>query len=102
MTNVEMLPRLRRLFDRSLRVFREDDLENILNGVSERRLCHRLSMPMERLAHDAGFQQYRADVDYNRANDGRLKTIAGETSRRLQSPATSYFTVAAGLPILTT
>lgn len=78
MTGAEMLPRLRRVFDRSLRVFLEDDLENILNGVSERNLCQRLSMPMERLAHDAGFREYRADVKYNRANDGRLKTIAGE------------------------
>ncbi len=78
MTSVAMLSRLRRVFDRSLSTFLEDDLENILNGVSERNLCQRLSMPMERLAHDAGFLDYRADVEYNRANDGRLKTIAGE------------------------
>lgn len=38
-----MLPRLRRVFDLLLRTFLEDDLENILNGVSERNLCQRLS-----------------------------------------------------------
>lgn len=46
--------------------------------MSERNLCQRLSIPMEKLAHDAGFLEYRADLEYNRANDGRSKTIAGE------------------------
>jgi len=78
MTRVAMTQRLRGVFKHSLSAFLEDDLENILNGVSERNLCQRLAMPMERVAHEAGFSEYRADVEYNRANDGRLKTIVGE------------------------
>lgn len=35
-------------------------------------------VPIERLDQDAGSLQYRADVEYNHANDGRLKTMAGE------------------------
>jgi hypothetical protein len=51
---------------------------NIRNGTSERNLCQRLSFPLEKHALAADLQPYRADCEYNRSNDGRLKTIIGQ------------------------
>lgn len=78
MTGDLLRRQLRGIFREAFLIFLEEDLDNILTGVSERNLCQRLAMPLERVAHDAGFVDYRADVEFNRANDGRLKTIAGE------------------------
>lgn len=72
------LAAIRRLFRGAFDEFRTDEARNIANGVSERNLCQRLAFPLERWAHAAGLEDYRADVEYNRANDGRLKTIVGE------------------------
>lgn len=69
---------MQRLFRASFAEFRHREALNIRNGVSERNLCQRLSFPLEARAHAAGLNQYYADAEYNRANDGRLKTIAGE------------------------
>lgn len=71
------LPRMQELFRGALEVFCADERANIVSGVSERNLCQRLAMPLERAAHAAGLERYKADVEYNRANDGRLKTIVG-------------------------
>jgi len=75
---VRLQTKLRRIFQASLHDFLERDVDNVLNGVAERNLCQRLSMPLERHALAAGLSDYRADVEFNRSNDGKLKTIAGE------------------------
>lgn len=72
------LQAMRQLFRRAFDDFCVEEAANILNGVSERNLCQRLAFPLERRAHAAGLQEYKADAEYNRNNDGRLKTIVGE------------------------
>lgn len=69
---------MRALFLQALEEFCVEEVETIRNGVSERNLCQRLSFPLERLAHTAGLNRYRADTEYNRSNDGRVKAIVGE------------------------
>jgi hypothetical protein len=69
---------MRRLFRRALEEFCANEAHNIRSGVSERNLCQRLSFPLEREAFDAGLEAYRADVEYNRANDDTIKTIVGQ------------------------
>ena len=72
------LPAMRRLFRYALAEFCAGEANNIRSGVSERNLCQRLSFPLERAAFAAGLEGYRADVEYNRANDDTIKTIVGE------------------------
>ena len=72
------LPALQRLFRRSLAEFCAAEAHNIRSGVSERNLCQRLAFSLERAAHAAGLEGYRADVEYNRGNDDTIKTIVGQ------------------------
>lgn len=65
---------LRAIFRDALATFCEDAVGNILHGVTERNLCQRLAIPLEHVARNNGFASYRADVEYNRNNDGHLKT----------------------------
>ena len=69
---------MRRLFFAAFDDFRAGEGTNIRNGTSERNLCQRLAVPLEQHAFAAGLKQYRADCEYNRSNDGRLKTIVGQ------------------------
>jgi hypothetical protein len=69
---------MRRLFRQALAEFCAGEGHNIRSGVSERNLCQRLSFPLERAAYAAGLEGYRADVEYNRANDDTIKTIVGQ------------------------
>lgn len=69
---------MRRLFFAAFEDFCADESANIRNGTSERNLCQRLALPLERHAAAAGLRRYRADCEYNRSNDGRVKTIVGE------------------------
>lgn len=50
----------------------------ILDRVSERNSCQRLSIYLERRAQENGLAGYRADTEYNRKQGGRVKTILGE------------------------
>ena len=69
---------MRDLFRKALAEFCLAEASNITSGVSERNLCQRLAMPLERAACAAGLDVYRADVEYNRANDDTIKTIVGQ------------------------
>jgi hypothetical protein len=51
---------------------------SILDRVSERNNCQRLSMYLERQAQDNGLEDYRADTEFNRKQGGRVKTILDE------------------------
>lgn len=61
-------------FDR----FLTSELESILAGVSERNLCGRLAIHMSRLLPEFGLENYFVDPEYNRKQDGRIKTILDE------------------------
>lgn len=66
---------LSQVFDQALEQFFERETQNILSGVSERNLCARLAMPLETFAHKNGFSGYYADPEYNRKQNGKVKTI---------------------------
>ena len=72
------LDAMRALFRGAFEEFCVADARNIRGGVSERNLCQRLAFPLERQAYAAGLEKYRADVEYNRANDDTIKTIVGQ------------------------
>ena len=60
------------IFFNSLRNFTN---ANILNGTSERNLCARLGYVLETEVKGAGIDGYYADVEYNRKQQGAVKTI---------------------------
>jgi len=72
------LEAMQRLFRDAFGEFCAGETHNIRSGVSERNLCQRLAFPLERAAYAAGLEQYRADVEYNRANDDSVKAIVGQ------------------------
>ena len=63
------------LFGNVFETFLTQEEENILNGVSERNLCARLAQILEVRAHGLGLNEFFADVEYNRMQDGKLKLI---------------------------
>jgi hypothetical protein len=70
-----MIDQLRSLFCSAIGEFLREETDNILNGTSERNLCGRLAPILERLAIANGFTTYQADVEYNRNQGGKIKTI---------------------------
>jgi len=73
-----MTAKLQKVFLSSFDEFLENEAQNILNGVSERNLCGRLAKLIEEKAHTSGFDEYFADIEYNRKQDGQVKTIIDE------------------------
>ena len=58
----------------SIQKLYEVDYFNICNGVSERNICARLAHHMENvLRENDSYNDYFADVEYNRKNDGTTK-----------------------------
>lgn len=55
--------------------FFKRETENILSGVSERNLCGRLSTYFELLLPKYGLEDYYSDPEYNRKQNGEIKTI---------------------------
>ena len=53
------------IFKDALDEFFVSEAQNILSGVSERNLCARLAMQLERIANEKGFHGYYADTEYN-------------------------------------
>jgi hypothetical protein len=62
---------------RALDDFFRNEVPSILEGVSERNNCQRLSIYLEQRAAAAGLKGYYADTEYNRKQGGRVKTILG-------------------------
>ena len=69
---------LSEIFKESLNTFFQRETRNILSGVSERNLCARLAIPLENIAHQKGFSEYYADTEYNRKQNGKVKTMLDE------------------------
>jgi hypothetical protein len=66
---------LEELFSESLDEFFNRETENIINNISERNLCSRLAMYLEANAVKYRLNNYYADTEYNRNQNGRVKTI---------------------------
>lgn len=63
------------LFSVAFKQFLIKDASSISNGVSERHLCARLGIQFEMLLSSYNLQAYYADAEYNRKQNGRIKTI---------------------------
>lgn len=66
---------LTQIFLKSLNLFLEREAENILSGVNERSLCSRFAIFLENIAHQNGLTDYYADTEYNRKQNGKVKTM---------------------------
>jgi hypothetical protein len=75
-----MTEQLREVFFHSFFAFLTKETKNILDGTSERNLCSRLAMDLERTAHGYGYDAYYADPEYNRMQNGQVKAIIDEES----------------------
>ncbi|KFF10395.1 hypothetical protein IW15_20430 [Chryseobacterium soli] len=63
------------LFKASFNHFLQKNVNNILNDVAERNLCSRLGYEFELLFPDYDIVGYYADSEYNRKQEGQVKTI---------------------------
>lgn len=75
-----LIPALQKLY--------QIDFDNIKNGVSERNICARLSLHLENQMREYDnrfkcnlFQDYYADVEYNRMGNGDLKKYENSKHR---------------------
>jgi hypothetical protein len=69
------------LFSKAFSEFLSNERTNIINDVNERNLCGRLAIYLEGARQRYGIQGYYADVEYNRKQDGKLKTIVNERAQ---------------------
>jgi hypothetical protein len=74
---------MRELFYRSFDVFLVRERNNILNDVSERNLCQRLGFYLEDERKAAGLDGYFVDAEYNRQQNGHIKTIIDDEAREI-------------------
>ena len=58
--------------------FLNGERSNIRSDVSERNLCGRLMLYLDRSKDRHGLKEYYADIEYNRKQRGELKTIVDE------------------------
>jgi len=72
------------LFEKSLNDFLSSEIDQIISGVSERNLCARLAMRIEANLAVLGLEGYYADPEYNRKQEGRVKTILDDDNREIK------------------
>lgn len=63
------------IFDEALIAFLKTEGNSLLSNVSERNTCSRLSLFIERQLDKEAVTGYYADVEYNRKQRGKVKTI---------------------------
>ncbi|ALV04987.1 hypothetical protein [Roseateles depolymerans] len=66
---------VRRVFDQTLETFFEHEVQEVLEGVNERSNCGRMAICLQHAANAHGLVDYYADTEYNRKQDGKVKTI---------------------------
>lgn len=71
------------IFDQTLDDFFEMEKENILLGVSERNLCARFSMLLDKTVKNNGIKGYYTDPEYNRTKNGAIKTIVDNDMKEI-------------------
>ncbi len=69
------LRKMYKLFGHAFKGFLAKDASSIRDNVSERHLCARLGIQFELLLMQYNLQAYYADVEYNRKQDGKIKTV---------------------------
>lgn len=66
---------IRKVFEESMDLFFEHEVQEVLEGVNERNNCGRMSIYLQQIAHKHGLTEYFADTEYNRKQDSAVKTI---------------------------
>jgi len=79
-----MHQKLQSIFINAFSLFLEKENDNILMGTSERNLCARLACILETTTHAAGLTDYIADVEYNRKQGGRIKSIINDQMQEIK------------------
>lgn len=69
---------LKNLLFSTLDEFFRLETQEILEGVNERNNCGRMAIYMQIRANQAGLENYFVDVEYNRKQNGEIKTIIDE------------------------
>lgn len=63
------------VFTSSLQVFLREESQEIIEGVNEHNNCGRWAIYLQQIAHELGLQEYFADPEYNRKQNGKIKTM---------------------------
>jgi hypothetical protein len=66
---------IREVFERSIDLFFQHEVQEVLEGVNERNNCGRMSIYLQQVAYQYGLANYFADTEYNRKQNGAVKTI---------------------------
>jgi len=69
---------LDKLFENSLDAYLKTDISSLLSGVSERNTCGRLAVHLDRERERQGLSGYYVDPEYNRKQQGEIKTIIND------------------------
>lgn len=69
---------LGKMYSDAIESFLKMEAETILDDVSERNLCGRLAIQLEREIQARGLEGYVADTEYNRKQRGHVKTILSD------------------------
>jgi len=69
------------VFMSSLQIFLQKETQEIIEGVNERNNCGRWAIYMQQVAQERGLEGYFADQEYNRKQNGEIKTILDNESR---------------------
>lgn len=75
---------LNRIIEPALDSFFKNELSSILSDVAERNLCARLAMHFESYMKEHGLTGYYADPEYNRKQEGQIKTILSDNMEIIQ------------------
>ncbi|NBA88293.1 hypothetical protein GVN16_21150 [Emticicia sp. CRIBPO] len=70
-----MLSKIQLLFETANNKFLSKESEAILSGVSERNLCGSLMLYIREELNNSPYKEYYTDIEYNRKQDGKIKTI---------------------------
>lgn len=69
---------LNKIIKPALNDFFTKEIANILNDVAERNLCSRLAIHFQKYIDEFNLTDYYADAEYNRKQEGQIKTILSE------------------------
>lgn len=69
---------VKKIFNTALQTFLAKEREGIIDNVSERNLCARFAIYIENLLPAYGLDSYFTDTEYNRKQNGEIKTILDE------------------------
>lgn len=69
------------IFISSLQIFLHNETQEILEGVNERNNCGRWAIYLQQVAYEYGLKDYFADPEYNRKQNGKIKTILDNKNR---------------------